>query len=59
MVDESVLWVRVMGSEAELSPKRITQIVEQAVEIFLGHYRAIRDPNVVLRKSQRTVRSQA
>lgn len=38
MVDESVLWVRVMGSEAELSSARITEVVEQAVTIFLGHY---------------------
>jgi AcrR family transcriptional regulator len=38
MVDESLLWVRVMGSEAELSSTRITEVVEQAVAVFLGHY---------------------
>jgi TetR/AcrR family transcriptional regulator, regulator of autoinduction and epiphytic fitness len=39
MIDESVLWVRVMGSDTELSSERITAVVEQAVEVFLGHYR--------------------
>jgi TetR/AcrR family transcriptional regulator of autoinduction and epiphytic fitness len=39
MVDESVLWVRVMGSDSELSTERISAVVEQAVTIFLGHYR--------------------
>ena len=39
MIDESVLWVRVMGAEEELTPEHITEVVDQAVAIFLGHYR--------------------
>ncbi|RXH57056.1 TetR/AcrR family transcriptional regulator [Granulicella sibirica] len=39
MIDESVLWVRVMGSDSELASERIAAVVEQAVAIFLGHYR--------------------
>lgn len=38
MIDESVLWVRVMGSEKKLTKAQINDVVEQAVTIFLGHY---------------------
>lgn len=38
MIDESLLWVRVMGSDQELSLQRITNVVDHAVTIFLGHY---------------------
>jgi TetR/AcrR family transcriptional regulator, regulator of autoinduction and epiphytic fitness len=40
LIDESVLWVRVMGDERELTPAETAEVVEQAVAIFLGHYRA-------------------
>ena len=39
MIDESVLWVRVMGADEELSAAQAEEVVEQAVAIFLGHYR--------------------
>jgi len=40
MIDESVLWVRLMGDPKELSSAEVDEVVEQAVRIFLGHYRA-------------------
>jgi TetR/AcrR family transcriptional regulator of autoinduction and epiphytic fitness len=40
MIDESVLWVRVMGDERQLTRAQVDKVVEQAVLIFLGHYRA-------------------
>lgn len=39
MIDESVLWVRVMGDERRLTKAQTNEVVEQAVSIFLGHYR--------------------
>lgn len=39
LIDETVLWMRVMGSEETLSPSVTEAVVEQAVTIFLGHYR--------------------
>lgn len=39
MIDESVLWVRVMGDDRALTPAQTDEVVEQAVQIFLGHYR--------------------
>lgn len=38
LIDETVLWVRVMGDETELTDARISQVVEGAVDIFLKHY---------------------
>jgi AcrR family transcriptional regulator len=39
MIDESVLWVRVMGDERQLTRAQTDDVVHQAVAIFLGHYR--------------------
>lgn len=38
LIDETVLWVRVMGDEIDLTDAKIAQVVEGAVDIFLGHY---------------------
>ncbi|QWA30523.1 TetR/AcrR family transcriptional regulator [Pseudomonas sp. RC3H12] len=38
MIDETVLWVRVMGDNSALPQEKIDQVVDQAVEIFLTHY---------------------
>ncbi|MGI4841437.1 MAG: TetR/AcrR family transcriptional regulator [Janthinobacterium lividum] len=40
MIDETVLWVRVMGDPTELSVEETNEIVEQAVAVFLKFYRA-------------------
>jgi AcrR family transcriptional regulator len=40
LVDETVLWMRVMGDEASLPDEQVRDVVEQAVTIFLCHYRA-------------------
>ncbi|WBO20756.1 TetR/AcrR family transcriptional regulator [Sphingomonas abietis] len=40
LVDETVLWMRVMGSSASLTTSEIERVVERAVSIFLGHYQA-------------------
>lgn len=40
LIDETVLWMRVMGSEESLASGVARDVVEQAVEIFLGHYRS-------------------
>lgn len=39
MIDESVLWVRVMGDDYQLTSEETAEVVEQAVEIFLRFYR--------------------
>lgn len=39
MIDESVLWVRVMGDPRQLSRAQTEQVVDQAVAIFLRYYR--------------------
>ena len=39
MIDETVLWVRVMGDSAALTQAKRDLVVEQAVAIFLGFYR--------------------
>lgn len=39
LIDETILWMRVMGKEATLPAEQVTQVVEEAVTIFLGHYR--------------------
>ncbi|MDE1164445.1 MAG: TetR/AcrR family transcriptional regulator [Pseudomonas sp.] len=39
MIDETVLWVRVMGDSTALTPAKAEQVVQQAVAIFLGFYR--------------------
>lgn len=39
MIDETVLWVRIMGDNSALPQSRIDLVVEQAVTIFLSHYR--------------------
>jgi hypothetical protein len=41
MIDESVLWVRVMGDDRALTAAQTDEVVEQAVQIFLGHYKAV------------------
>lgn len=38
MIDETVLWVRVMGDSSALPQARIDQVVDEAVTIFLKHY---------------------
>jgi len=38
MIDETVLWVRIMGDNSALPQARVDQVVDQAVTIFLGHY---------------------
>jgi AcrR family transcriptional regulator len=38
LVDEPVLWGRVMGDPVELSQQDLDAVVEGAVAIFLGHY---------------------
>lgn len=38
LIDETVLWMRVMRDEATLPPKQVAQVVEEAVGIFLGRY---------------------
>ena len=38
MIDETVLWVRVMGDPKVLTPAQTDDIVEQAVAIFLRFY---------------------
>lgn len=38
LVDETVLWMRVMGNEASLADDVVKDVVEQAVAIFVGHY---------------------
>lgn len=40
LIDETVLWMRVMGRDESLSADETRTVVEQAVELFLGHYRA-------------------
>jgi len=42
LVDETMLWVRVMGDERAPTQESIEETVEQAVIIFLGHYRVRR-----------------
>lgn len=39
MIDETVLWVRIMGDNAALPQARVNMVVDQAVTIFLSHYR--------------------
>jgi TetR/AcrR family transcriptional regulator of autoinduction and epiphytic fitness len=39
LIDEPVLWGRVMGEEKKLTAAETEDIVRQAVTIFLGHYR--------------------
>lgn len=41
LIDETILWMRVMGENATLPPEQVTQVVEKAVVIFLGHYGTI------------------
>lgn len=38
MIDESVLWIRVMGDERRLTTAQTEAVVEQAVEVFLTYY---------------------
>ena len=38
MIDESVLWVRVMGDERQLTKAQTEVVVNQAVAVFLDHY---------------------
>lgn len=38
MIDETVLWVRIMGDPRELSVSYTDRVVDQAVAIFLGYY---------------------
>jgi TetR/AcrR family transcriptional regulator of autoinduction and epiphytic fitness len=40
LIEETVLWVRVMGDEKQLTTQENEEVVEQAVAIFLGFYRA-------------------
>lgn len=40
LVDEPVLWGRVMGDPTEISPAEIDAVVDGAVTIFLGHFDA-------------------
>lgn len=40
LIDEAVLWGRVMGDEALLTPEEIDEIVDSGVSMFLGFYRA-------------------
>lgn len=39
MIDETVLWVRVMGNSESVSAEYAAKVVDQAVEIFLTYYR--------------------
>ncbi|AZE52171.1 Transcriptional regulator, AcrR family [Pseudomonas chlororaphis] len=39
MIDETVLWVRIMGDPRELSAAKTDKVVDQAVAIFLQFYR--------------------
>lgn len=38
MIDETVLWVRIMGDPRELSVAHTNKVVDQAVAIFLRYY---------------------
>jgi len=38
LVDETVLWMRVMGDSKSLTEAETRDVVEQAVAIFVGHY---------------------
>ena len=40
LVDETVLWMRVMGNAKSLTEAETRDVVEQAVAIFIGHYTA-------------------
>lgn len=42
LVDETVLWMRVMGDSKSLTEAETHEVVEQAVAIFIGHYAAKR-----------------
>ncbi len=39
LVNEPLLWVRVIGKCEEITPERRREVVRQAVCMFLGHYR--------------------
>ncbi|MGI4796590.1 MAG: TetR/AcrR family transcriptional regulator [Janthinobacterium lividum] len=39
LIDEPLLWVRVVGQPEEVSLERRRLVVDQAVAMFLGHYR--------------------
>ena len=45
LIDETVLWMRVMGKDASLGDEETRNVVEQAVAIFLGHYRRPPSPS--------------
>lgn len=38
MIDEAVLWVRIMGDPTELTKSQTNEVVDQAVAVFLGYY---------------------
>ena len=39
LVDEPLLWIRVLGRNEEVGPSERRVVVEEAVQIFLAHYR--------------------
>jgi TetR/AcrR family transcriptional regulator, regulator of autoinduction and epiphytic fitness len=40
LIDEPIIWARVMGDDRALTKAKIKRIIEQAISIFLDHYRA-------------------
>ncbi len=40
LIDEPLLWIRVLGREEKFTRAERQAVVDEAVEIFLGHYRA-------------------
>ncbi|MCB8883635.1 TetR/AcrR family transcriptional regulator [Acidisoma cellulosilytica] len=42
LIDESVLWGRVMGDDKQLRQAEVKDIVEQGVDIFLGYYLVVK-----------------
>lgn len=39
LIDETLIWMRVMGNEATLPQEQIDDVIEQAIIIFVGHYK--------------------
>ncbi|WP_322041255.1 TetR/AcrR family transcriptional regulator [Burkholderia diffusa] len=40
LIDEPLLWIRVLGREEKFTRAERQAVIDEAVEIFLGHYRA-------------------
>ncbi len=39
LIDEPLLWIRVLGRDEKIRPSERQEVVEEAVQMFLTHYR--------------------